>query len=197
MKKIKLKYPLLVEGIYDKNRVLAVAEGTVIVVNGFALFNDTEKRALLRRLTENNKMLVLTDSDGAGFLIRNKLKGYLKAESIINLYAPQIVGKEKRKKVPSKAGFLGVEGLSDEILIKILEPYSETSHDDNMIFQEVSTSMLYEDGLTGKENSSLLRAAFCHQANLPENMGAKPLREAINILGGKEFYLKTLTEMKK
>ncbi len=196
MKKIKLKYPLIVEGMYDKNRVMAVAEGTVIVLNGFGIFNDKEKRALLRRITADGKLLVLTDSDGAGFLIRNKLKGFLKAENIINLYSPQIHGKEKRKKLPSKEGFLGVEGLSNEMLLQILLPYS-TDASERAEYAELSTAMLYEDGLTGKDNSTELRNAFCRAASLPESMTAKALREAINILGGLEFYEQIMTELSK
>lgn len=196
MKKINLKYPLLVEGNYDKNRVLAVANGTVITLNGFSLFNNEEKKALLRRISEEEKLLVLTDSDGAGFLIRNKLKGYLKSDSVINIYSPQIIGKEKRKKSPSKAGFLGVEGLSDEVLLKILVPFSKDS-EKNAEFEEVTAAMLYKNGLTGKDNSATIRNKFCQASNLPENMGAKPLREAINILGGKAFYLKILSEIQK
>ncbi len=197
MKKIQLKYPLLVEGKYDKNRILAVATGTVIVLNGFALFNDNEKRTLLRRIAESGKLLVLTDSDGAGFLIRNKLKGFLKPDSIINLYSPQIIGKEKRKPCPSKAGFLGVEGLSDDILLSILLPYSVEAETESAAFEEVSAADFYADGLTGKDNSSVLREKFCTVARLPKNLGAKPLREAVNMLGGKDFYTKILSEMQQ
>lgn len=125
MKKIRLRYPLLVEGRYDKNRVSAVAEGCIICCGGFSVFNSDETKSLLRRITQSGKLLVLTDSDGAGLLIRNKLKGFLRCENVINLYAPAVKGVEKRKKAPSKAGLLGVEGMSDEVLRRLLAPYGE------------------------------------------------------------------------
>lgn len=193
MNKIKLKYPLLVEGSYDKNRVLAVAEGTVITTNGFGIFNSNEKKALLRRITENGKLIVLTDSDGAGMLIRNKLKGYLLPENVINLYSPTVKGKEKRKKAPSKAGILGVEGMSDEVLRELLSPFSMDSEE--LASTPVSAAILYSAGLTGGKDSAALRAAFCRKAGLPESLTPKAFREAINILGGTEYFEKIIAEI--
>ncbi len=191
MNKLKLKYPLLVEGNYDKNRVCAVAEGTVIICGGFGIFNSTETKELLRRITESGKLLVLTDSDGAGLLIRNKLKGFLNSANVINIYTPQIKGKEKRKKAPSKAGLLGVEGMSDSLLYDLLLPYST----DGSCAEStpVTTAELYALKLTGAENSAEERARLCRKAGLPETLNAKAFKEAVNILGGAE-YLKTLTE---
>lgn len=193
MSKIKLKYPLLVEGNYDKNRVLAVAEGTVITSNGFGIFNSEEKRTLLRRLTAKGKLLVLTDSDGAGMLIRNKLKGYLKAENVINIYTPAIEGKEKRKKTPSKAGILGVEGMADDVLKQLLLPYDLGTNDVGAV--PVTASLLYSAGLTGGENSATLRASFCKKAGLPQSLTPKAFREAVNILGGVAYFEKIMAEM--
>lgn len=193
MKKLKLKYPLLVEGSYDKNRVSAVAEGTVITCGGFGIFNSAETKAILRRITQTGKLLVLTDSDGAGLLIRGKLKSILNAENIINIYTPQIQGKEKRKRFPSKAGFLGVEGMSDEVLYALLLPFSDESA--AVDFAPVTAATLYAMGLVGGEGSTERRNALCVRAGLPTGMNAKAFREAINALGGDEF-LKTLTEEK-
>lgn len=193
MNKIKLKYPLLVEGSYDKNRVLAVAEGTVITTNGFGVFNSAEKKALLKRICQSSKLLVLTDSDSAGMLIRNKLKGYLAPEKVINLYTPDIKGKEKRKKAPSKAGILGVEGMSDEILRRLLLPYSV--EEDEETISPVTTAMLYEAGLTGGKNSAALRRAFCEKASLPDGLTPKAFREAVNTLGGAEYFKKIMAEI--
>jgi len=193
MNKIKLKYPLLVEGNYDKNRVLAVAEGTVITSNGFGIFNSEEKRALLRRLTTDGKLLVLTDSDGAGMLIRNKLKGYLKAENVINLYTPAIEGKEKRKKTPSKAGILGVEGMCDTVLRQLLAPYAMETN--AAATTPVTTALLYSAGLTGGDNSAALRASFCKKAGLPQSLTPKAFREAVNILGGVAYFEKIMAEI--
>lgn len=195
MKKIKLRYPLLVEGSYDKNHVLAVAEGTVITTNGFGVFNSTEKQALLKRLAGNGKLLILTDSDGAGMLIRNKLKGYLPAENVINLYAPTVKGKEKRKKSPSKEGLLGVEGMSDEVLRNLLAPYATEAEAEPII--PVTTALLYSAGLTGGKDSSAFRARFCGKAGLPESLTPKAFREAINLLGGVSYFEKIIAEITK
>ncbi len=193
MNKIKLKYPLLVEGNYDKNRVSAVAEGTIITTNGFAVFNSADKKQLLRRITEKGKLLVLTDSDGAGMLIRNKLKGYLSPESIINLYTPTVEGTEKRKKAPSKAGVLGVEGMNDEVLRQILAPYDQGVEERAVI--PVTTALLYEAGLTGSENSAALRALFCKKAGLPKVLTPKAFRDTLNTLGGVDYFEKIMAEI--
>lgn len=194
MKRIKLKYPLLVEGSYDKKRVCAIVDSTVIIGGGFGIFNAEEKLCLLRKITENGKLLILTDSDNAGRLIRNKLKGLLNSENVINIYTPTIVGKEKRKKAPSKDGLLGVEGMSDETLYKLLLPYS--SEAEAIEVEELTTAELYEAGLTGGTSSKALRYAFCDAAELPRNLTPKALREAINILGGKSFFYKTMESIK-
>lgn len=193
MNKIVLKYPLLVEGNYDKNRVKAVAEGTVITTNGFGVFNSPEKKQLLKRITEHGKLLILTDSDGAGMLIRNKLKGYLAPENVINLYVPTVEGKEKRKKAPSKAGILGVEGMSDEVLRQILAPYDVKAEARDT--EAVTTALLYETGLTGAEDSAARRALFCKKAGLPQGLTPKAFRETINTLGGVAYFEKIMAEI--
>lgn len=185
MKKIKLKYPLLVEGNYDKNRVSAIAEGTIITCDGFGIFNSAEKKALLRRITENGNLLVLTDSDGAGMLIRNKLKGTLVSNNVVNIYTPKIEGKEKRKKAPSKAGLLGVEGMSNELLYTLLLPFSVDESDKEKT--PVTASVLYGLKLTGADNSAEKRALICKKSGLPDSLSAKAFTEAINLLGGLEY----------
>lgn len=192
MEKIKLKYPLLVEGIYDKNLVLSVAEGTVICSDGFGLFKAEEKQQLLRRITESGKLLVLTDSDGAGMLIRNKLRGYLGAGKVINIYTPTLKGKEKRKKSPSKEGLLGVEGMDRAFIAELLVPFSEQGS--SPASKPLTAPELYNAGLSGREGAVEKRRAFCRAARLPETLGAKPLLEAVNLLGGAEFFYRLLKE---
>ncbi len=194
MKRINLKYPLFVEGSYDKKRVNAVAEGMIITGGGFGIFNAKEKLALLRRITENGKLLILTDSDNAGRLIRNKIKGYLDAESIINIYTPALEGKEKRKKSPSKEGLLGVEGMSDDVLYKLLLPYS--ANEEAKSTEDVTAAELYNYGLVGCEGSEAKRNEFCLAASLPPSLSPKALREAINILGGKAYFTKVMEKFK-
>lgn len=192
MNRIKLKYPIFVEGAYDKNRVAAVADGTIVVGDGFGVFNAEEKLALLRRITEETKLIMLTDSDKAGQFIRNKLKGRLNADNIINLYTPALPGKEKRKKTPSKAGILGVEGMSDQVLYDLLAPYS--ADNSRTMGEEVSPADMYAAALTGKDESASMRKRFCEKAGLPPTLTPKALREAINILGGKDFFYRILEE---
>ncbi len=193
MKRIKLKYPLFVEGSYDKKRVCAVVESTVITGGGFGIFNADEKLQLLRKITENGKLILLTDSDNAGRLIRNKLKGYLTAENVINLYTPAIKGKEKRKKAPSKEGILGVEAMTDKTLTDLLLPYAIEAEEE--AFCPIDAADLYNAGLSGGEGSALKRAAFCEAAGLPKNLTPKALKEAVNILGGAEFFANTLEKL--
>lgn len=195
MSRLKLKYPIFVEGSYDKSRVAAVADATIIVGGGFGIFNAKETLALLKRITQSGKLIMLTDSDDAGRLIRNKLKGVLKAENLINLYIPQIKGKERRKSAPSKAGLLGVEAMGDEVLRKLLLPYSVDA-DDRTENEPVNTADLYSAGLSGREDSALLRKNFCRKADLPLNLSPKALKEAIDLLGGKKFFFEILELMK-
>ena len=120
---MKIKYPIIVEGKYDKIKIRSIFEATVITTDGFGIFSRSEKLALIRRLAEKGKIIVLTDSDGAGHLIRSHLKGAIPPEKIINLYTPVIEGKEKRKKEYSKAGILGVEGVERDVLTELLSPF--------------------------------------------------------------------------
>lgn len=176
--KIKLSCPVAVEGRYDKQRVLSVAEGTVIQLDGFSVFNNKEKQALLRRLCGSGKIILLTDSDSAGAFIRAKLKGYLPAEKIINVYAPRIEGKEKRKKTPSREGVLGVEGLESEVIYRLLKPF------EGEITKKAALTKadLFGCGLLGGESSSAKRNALARLLELPENMTPKAFLEAINLV---------------
>lgn len=176
--KIKLSCPVVVEGRYDKQRVLSVAEGTVIQLDGFSVFNSREKQALLRRLCANGNIILLTDSDSAGGFIRAKLKGYLPAEKIINVYAPKKEGKEKRKKSPSKEGILGVEGLETEEIYDLLKPF------EGEITKKASftKSDLFGCGLLGGKDSSSKRNALARMLELPENMTPKAFLEAVNLV---------------
>ncbi len=189
--KIKLSYPVIVEGKYDKQLVCSIAEGTVIALDGFSVFNNTEKICLLRRLCGAGKIILLTDSDSAGGFIRSKLKGYLPAESIINLYCPRIKGKEKRKKSPSKEGFLGVEGMDTKIVRTLLEPYTG----DTVPRAGITKTRLYTDGLLGGQNSAEKRNAFARLAGLPEGMTPKAFLEAVNIVCTEQEYTEVINKI--
>lgn len=176
--KLKLKYPVVVEGRYDKAKVCLVVSTMVIALDGFSVFNNTEKKMLLKRLSRESGIILLTDSDRAGNFIRAKLKGILKG-NIYNVYAPSILGKEKRKKAPSADGLLGVEGIDSSILRDLLKPFESDCAEKGA---NISKIRFFEDGFSGAVNSSERRKALARALNLPETLSSKALLEAINLL---------------
>ena len=196
MKK-KISLPIIVEGKYDKNTLSQIFDCTVLATGGFSVFNSKEKQALLRRICADGA-IVLTDSDGGGKQIRSFLNSILPKDKIHNLYIPKIEGKERRKSAPSKAGTLGVEGMSREVLERVLAPF--TADGKNEKETEKSAKMItkvdfFEDKLTGCDNASANRATLCHHCNLPEDMTPNALLEAMNILYGYEEYKKIIAEV--
>lgn len=193
---ITLDRPVIVEGKYDKQKLSAVLDTTIITTNGFRIFNDREKRALIRRLAEKNGIFVLTDADGAGLVIRNLLRGCVPKEKITHLYIPAVVGKERRKSAPSKEGFLGVEGIDTETLIRIFEPFAvgEQSNDTTRK-AAVTKADFYEAGLSGGEGSAELRARLADKLHLPPHMSANALLEAVNLLYSVEEFEEAMTSL--
>lgn len=184
---ITLDRPVIVEGKYDKQKLSAILNTTIITTNGFRIFNDREKRALIRRLAEKNGIFVLTDADGAGLVIRNLLRGCVPKEKITHLYIPAVAGKERRKAAPSKEGLLGVEGIDEETLTHIFAPFAVG--EDACRTQEkqsVSKADFYDAGLSGGEGSAERRARLAKHFRLPPHMSANALLEAINLLYTKE-----------
>ena len=183
MEKIKTDKVIIVEGKYDKIKLSSIVDAHIITTDGFALFNNSEKRALIRKLAERNGLVVLTDSDGAGFVIRNKLKGYVGNDcEIINLYAPQIVGKEARKNKASKQGLLGVEGIEAETILALFEKAGITSDGKKSAVNYTKTD-LYNLGLSGGSDSSSKRDEICEKNGLPKGMSANAFLAAVNLLG--------------
>ncbi len=191
--KIKLAFPVIVEGKYDKQKVCSVAEGTVITLDGFSVFNNTEKIMLLRRICGEDKVILLTDSDSAGGFIRSKLKGYLKSENIINIYTPKTEGKEKRKKSPSKEGILGVEGIDADIIYSLLKPFAA----DGEIKDKggITKGVLYSLKLLGGEGSSARRDKLCGRLGLPSGMTPKGFLAAVNIICTAEEFINEVKEI--
>lgn len=183
MEKIKTDKIIIVEGKYDKIKLSSVVDAHIITTDGFSLFNNKEKCALIRKLSKNNGIVILTDSDGAGFVIRNKLKGYLDNDSeITNLYAPQIVGKESRKNKASKQGLLGVEGIEAETIRELFIKAGITEGEGNKK-SEYTKAKLYELGLSGRDDSSAKRDEICRANDIPEGMSANAFLAAVNLLG--------------
>lgn len=177
---IKLRKAVIVEGKYDKIKLKNIIDAPIITTDGFGVFKNTEKRNLIKALAQNNGIVIITDSDDAGILIRNYLKGVCKDGEIVNVYLPQLKGKEKRKAAPSKQGFLGVEGISEDIIIKALNKYGVTSEKSDINTKKVSKTDLYTLGLSGKSDSANLRTEFSKHLNIPTNISCNSFLEIIN-----------------
>ena len=190
---IYLDKPVIVEGKYDKIKLSSVIASPIITTDGFGIFNNREKAALIRKLAEKGGVIVITDSDGAGLVIRNRIKSIASGCCVENIYIPQICGKEKRKAQPSKEGYLGVEGMEKELLLKLLEKYMDTSARSDGI--KVTKTYLYELGLSGAKNSSVLRRAVCKELELPCDMSANALCEAVNLLYSADILTKTVNKV--
>ena len=182
----KIKEVIVVEGRYDKNTLSQAVDATVITLGGFSVFNDREKLAFLRRLAEKQGLIVLTDSDGAGFVIRNYLKGALPKELVKQAYIPDIHGKERRKRTPGKEGKLGVEGMKPEVLVEALRRAGATFLDEAEVSAEpkepITKADLFELGLSGGADSAAKRQALLKKLELPEHLTANGLLEALNLL---------------
>ncbi len=184
--KITVKFPIIVEGKYDKIALSSLVDATIITTEGFSIFNNKEKQKLLRKLCSDGAILI-TDSDGGGKQIRSFLSGILPKDKIYHLYIPQIEGKERRKRNASKAGFLGVEGMNPDVILKLLTPFEtdKITKKDGKIITKVD---FFQDKLTGFPDSSKKRQALCKAADLPHDMTPNRLIEALNLLYGYEEY---------
>ena len=190
MKKQRIKEVIVVEGRYDRNMLLQVVDATVVETGGFSVFNDREKLNFLRRLAEKRGLILLTDSDGAGFVIRNYLKGALPKEHIKQAYIPDMPGKERRKRKPGKEGKLGVEGMSPQVLLEALRLSGATFADESPTMEKnaITKADLLEKGLIGP-GSTQTRNELLHRLELPEHLSPNAMLEALNLLmSQEEFY---------
>ena len=191
--KLRLSLPVIVEGRYDRIKLDSLLDTLIITTEGFGLFNDPEKREYIKKVCRDG-VIVATDSDGAGNMIRAHLRGLLPPESIINVYIPQVKGKEKRKSAPSAEGFLGVEGTDAKTLYELFLPYADGGRIKRCTLDR---GRLYSLGLSGGENSAEKRAQLCRIAGLPQNITAKALWLAIETTydaQGAEELLKKFAE---
>lgn len=187
----KVKEVIVVEGRYDKNALSQVVDAVIVETSGFAVFNDSEKQTLLRKLAAARGLVVMTDSDGAGFVIRNFIKGCVDEKLIKHAYIPDVPGKERRKSAPSREGKLGVEGMRPQVLLDaLLRSGAEIDGEAASGFgAPISKADMYSVGLSGKANSSAKRAALLRRLELPERMSAEGLRDALNcLMTRQEFY---------
>lgn len=181
---ISVKEVIVVEGRYDRNTLSQVFDAVIVETSGFGVFNDREKLALLHRLAEARGLVVLTDSDGAGFVIRNFLKGAIDPALVKQAYIPDIAGRERRKRAPSKEGKLGVEGMKPEVLIEALRRAGATLGGEEPARRAggITKATLYELGLSGGPGSAEKRRALLKELDLPEKLSANALLDVLNAL---------------
>lgn len=187
----RIKEVIVVEGRYDKNTLSQAVDAVILETSGFGIFNDGAKRALLKTLAETRGLIVLTDSDAAGFLIRNHIRGCVDPRLLKHAYIPDIPGKEKRKSAPSKEGKLGVEGMRPEILLEALRRAGATFDEEPEEERDapITKADLYARGLSGREGSREKRLALLKKLNLPERMSADAMLDVLNaLMSREEFY---------
>ncbi len=181
---LKVKEAIIVEGVYDKIKLDSVVDATIVVTDGFLIFKDKAKQSLIKQLAEKQGIIIFTDSDSAGFKIRNYIKNFVKSNNVKHAYIPDIQGKEKRKPKASKEGFLGVEGINASIILKALEDANATLPDEKegAVYQKVTKSDLFSDGFSGTKDSSENRKKLTAYLKLPQKISANMLIDVINSL---------------
>ena len=178
---IKIDRVVIVEGKYDKIKLSSILDAVIIETDGFAIFKDREKQKMIRFLAEKRGLVILTDSDSAGFKIRSFIKGITKCENVKNVYIPDVYGKEKRKTEFSKEGKLGVEGMKAQVIIDGLKKAGVIcDENDKKTSREITHTDFFEDGISGGENSSRTRKALARELELPERISSSSLLKIIN-----------------
>lgn len=193
---VKIRQAIVVEGKYDQNTLLQLVDATIFQTRGFGVMHDKALLELLRKAARTTGLIIFTDSDGAGFVIRNFLKGALPKEGVLHAYIPDIPGKEKRKRAPGKEGLLGVEGMTKEILLSALENAGADlgGEAEKRPGDTITKFDLYTAGLSGKPDSASKRAAFLEKLRFPAHMSANALLDALNLLYTREEFLALFEE---
>ena len=180
---VRIKEAIVVEGRYDKNTLCQIVDAPILETAGFGIFKDKQQMALLRRAAETRGLIVFTDSDGAGFVIRNHIKSAIPAKYLKHAYIPDIPGKEKRKSTPGKEGKLGVEGMTKEVILEALRKAGATIEGENAAESRGITKQdLMALGLSGGPDAGAKRLALLKKLNLPEHMSANAMLQALNLL---------------
>lgn len=180
---VKIKEAILVEGRYDKNTLSQILDAPILETSGFGIFKDKQQMALLRRIAETRGLIVFTDSDGAGFVIRNHIKSAIPGKYLKHAYIPDIYGKEKRKAAPGKEGKLGVEGMTKEVILESLRRAGATMEGAEILpVRQITKQDLMELGLSGTPEASANRLKLLKHLNLPERMSPNAMLQALNLL---------------
>lgn len=181
---VKLRQAIVVEGRYDKNTLSQIVDAPIFETGGFRIMRDKQQLALLRRVAQTRGLIVFTDSDGAGFVIRNFLKSAIAPQYLLHAYIPDIYGKEKRKTAPGKEGKLGVEGMNPEVILDCLRRAGAVTEQGSM--EERTAPITKQDlvqlGLSGGKNSSVLRQKLLQKLQFPQHMSANAMLQALNVL---------------
>lgn len=185
---LNIKEAIIVEGKYDKMRLEKVCSSPIFTTEGFRIFKDKEKREFLKALAKERGLLILTDSDRAGFMIRNHIKSFISEGEIKQAYIPEIFGKERRKTAPSKEGKLGVEGIDEKLLQEVLEKYSSPLESS----EKITKNDLYDAGLYGGTGCAAARTFLCRELSIPEKISVNGLLDALNALITKEKFLELI-----
>ncbi len=185
--KLNISLPIIVEGKYDKIKLSSVCDADIFTTDGFSIFNSKEKLALFKRLANEGGVILLTDSDGAGTVIRKHIGSAIPPDKIYHVRIPHIKGKEKRKSTRSAEGFLGVEGMEADLLRKLLSPYADGKRPDRA---GITKAVLYEYGLSGTNDSAAKRDILAARFDLPKGMSANALLSALNILTNLDSFIK-------
>ena len=184
---VKINEAIVVEGRYDKNTLSQIVDAPILETSGFGIFKDKKQMALLRRVAEKRGLIVFTDSDGAGFVIRNHIISAIPGKYLKHAYIPDIYGKERRKAAPGKEGKMGVEGMTREVLLDALRKAGATIEgEETAASQQITKQDLMELGLSGGADASAKRLALLKKLNLPEHMSANAMLQALNLLYTRE-----------
>ena len=180
---VRIREAIVVEGRYDRNTLSQIVDAPILETNGFGIFKDKKQMELLRKVAKLRGLIVFTDSDGAGFVIRNHLKSAIDGRCLKHAYIPDIPGKERRKSAPGREGKLGVEGMSPEIILEALRRAGATIEGENAPSRNSITKQdLMELGLSGGANSAEKRRKLLQNLDLPEHMSANAMLQALNLL---------------
>lgn len=196
MEKLKIPYTIIVEGKYDKIKISSIADACIITTEGFGVFKSSEKLALIKKLSERSKIILLTDSDGAGKVIRSHITSAIPRDRLIQLYIPQVKGKERRKEHASKEGYLGVEGIDAQRLYDLLSPFAIQSGEESVPREEITKADMFACGLTGGEESAEKRDELSLKLDLPSKMTPNALLSALNVLLTREEFFELVNSRK-
>ena len=195
---VKVREAIVVEGRYDKNTLSQILDATILETSGFGIFKDKQQMDLLRRVAEKRGLIVFTDSDGAGFVIRNHIKSAIPAQYLKHAYTPDILGKERRKAAPGKEGKLGVEGMDREVILESLRRAGATFEGEtNQVHGGITKQDMMLWGLSGGKDSSMKRQKLMKMLNLPEHMSANAFLQAVNLLYTREELLSLTEELEQ